>query len=64
MTPLEGGIEIRTIRAFFLWHIFHHLTPGVRLSRGFFRMTPLEMGVIEFCTIRPFVLWHVLQEET
>ena len=44
MTPLEDGIEIRTISFFFLWHVFHHLTYGVRLSRGFFRMTPRDGG--------------------
>ena len=44
MTPLEDGIEFCTISSFFLWHVFHHLTYGVRLSRGFFRMTPLEGG--------------------
>ena len=44
MTPLEDGIEIRTISSFFLWHVFHHLTYGVRLSRGFFRMTPRDGG--------------------
>ena len=44
MTPLEGGIEFCTIRPFFLWHVFHHLTHGVRLSRGFFRMTPRDGG--------------------
>ena len=31
MTPPEGGIEIRTIRSFLLWHVFHHLTRRVRL---------------------------------
>ena len=50
MTPLEGGIEIWTIRRFF-YGTFHNLTHGVLLSRGFVRMTPLE-GVIEICTIR------------
>ena len=63
MTPLEDGIEFCPISSFFLWHVFHHLTYGVRLSRGFFRMTPLEMGEIEFCLIPAFVLWHVLQNK-
>ena len=36
---------------------------GVPVSRGFFRMTPLEGG-IEFCTIRPFFLWHVFHHLT
>ena len=50
MTPLEGGIEICTIRPFF-YGTFHNLTHGVLLSRGFVRMTPLEGG-IEIGTIR------------
>ena len=52
MTPLEGGKEICTIRLFF-YGMFHNLTHGVRLSRGFFRMTLLEGG-IEIWTIRRF----------
>ena len=63
MTPLEGGIEFCMIRPFFLCHVFHNLTHGVRLSRGFFRMTPLEGGDRNWYD-SSFVLWHVLQEET
>ena len=36
---------------------------GVPVSRGFFRMTPLEDG-IEFCTISSFFLWHVFHHLT
>ena len=44
MTSLEDGIEFCPISSFFLWHVFHHLIYEVRLSRGFFRMTPRDGG--------------------
>ena len=58
-TPVKDGIEFRPISFFFLWHVFHHLIYGVRLSRGFFRMTPRDGGdrilsVSSFCSMACF----------
>ena len=62
MTPLEDGIEIRTISSFFYGTFFTISLMEFVLAEGS-SVWHLEMGVIEFCLIPAFVLWHVLQNK-
>ena len=64
MWPTSQSSSLYSSSSFLFMFIFIFVFVfGIRVSRGFFRMTSLEDG-IEFCPISSFFLWHVFHHLT